>query len=416
MDIVQRAKNICLSPESEWQAIAVEATPTSDLIAGYVIPLAAIGAVAGFVGGSLIGRSLGFLGYYRVPLVAGVETLVFTLVMAVVGVFILSLIVNALAPTFGGEKNSAQALKVVAYSYTPAWVAGILLMLPALGILTLLAGFYGLYLLYLGLPRLMKAPPDKAIAYTAVSVVCAIVLTVVIGAIGSAFVGAGLMGAGALGAPRTSSTDNVQFDKNSALGKLQDLGAKLEENNKKVDAAQKAGDQTGAAAAALSGLGILAGGGKHYDPIGIDVLKPLVPDQFAGLPKASSSAEKNGFAGLAVSTAKATYSDGGNKHVTLEITDSGGASGLVSLAGWAGGIQSEKEDDSSVERTAKVNGRLMHEKSSKVGGTNEYSIVLGDRFVVTVQGTGVDVAQLKGAVATLDLNKLESMKDVGAQQ
>jgi hypothetical protein len=415
MDIVQRAKNICLSPDSEWQAIAAESTPPRDLLVSYVIPLAAIGAVAGFVGGSLVGQSLGFLGYYRMPLIAGVEAMVFKLIMAVVGVFLLSLIVNALAPTFGGEKNSAQALKVVAYSYTPAWIAGILLILPALGVLTVLAGLYGLYLLYLGLPRLMKAPESKAIAYTAVSVVCAIVLTVVIGAIGAAVVGAGVLGAGAFGAPRASSTRNVQFDKDSPLGKLQELGDKLEENNKKVDAAQKAGDQTAAAAAALNGLGILVGGGKHYDPIGIDALKPFVPEQFGGLHRTSSSAEKNGFAGIVVSTAKATYGDGAQKRITLEITDSGGASGLVGLAGWAGGIQGEKEDDRSVERTGKVNGRLVHERSSKVGGTNEYSVVLGDRFVVNVEGNGVELGQLKDATATLDLNKLEAMKDVGAQ-
>jgi hypothetical protein len=415
MDIVQRAKNICLTPDSEWPVIAAEATPSRDLIVNYVIPLAAIGAVAGFVGGSLIGQSLGFLGYYRMPLVSGLEMMVFRLIMAVVGVFILSLIVNALAPTFGGEKSSTQALKVVVYSYTPAWVASVLLVLPALGTLTVLAGLYGLYLLYLGLPRLMKAPQDKAIAYTAVSVVCAIVLTVVIGAIGAAFVGAGALATGALGVPQASSTRDVQFDKDSALGKLQELGNKLDENNKKVDAAEKAGDQSAAAAAALNGFGLLLGGGKRYDPIGIDALKPFVPEQFAGLPKTSSSAEKNGFAGVAVSTAKATYSDGANKRVMLEITDSGGASGLVGLAGWAGGIQGEKEDDSSVERTGKVNGRLVHEKSSKVGGTNEYSIVLGDRFVVNVQGNGVDLSHLKDAAATLDLSKLEGMKDAGAQ-
>jgi hypothetical protein len=228
-----------------------------------------------------------------------------------------------------------------------------------------------------------------------------------------------MLGAGALGAPRisSSSSGDVKFDPNSTLGKLQELGNKLEANNKKVEAAQQAGDQAGAAAAALNGLGLLVGGGKRYDPIGVDVLKPLVPERFAGLPRTSSSAEKNGFAGFAVSTAKANYSDGADKRVSLEITDSGGASGLVGLAGWAGGVQGEKEDDSSIERTGTVNGRLTHEKSSKVaGGSNEYSIVIGDRFVVNAEGNGVDVNQLKSAVGSLDLGKLEAMKDVGAQK
>src|SRR6266487_1459218 len=153
MDIVARAKNICLTPDTEWQVIAGESSPPAALISEYVVPLAAIGAVAGLIGGTLIGRSVPFLGTYRVGLIAGIGGAVFTFVMAIVGVFVLSLIINALAPTFGAEKNSAQALKVAVYSYTPAWIAGVLQVVPLLGILAIFAALYGLYLLYLGLPR-----------------------------------------------------------------------------------------------------------------------------------------------------------------------------------------------------------------------------------------------------------------------
>jgi hypothetical protein len=408
MDLVQRAKNICLSPNTEWPVIDAEPTSPGTLISGYVLPLSAIGAVAGFVGGSIVGRSLPFVGFYRVPMVSGIVAAVFSVVMAVVAVYVMSLIVNALAPTFGGEKNSTQALKVVAYSYTPAWIAAVLLVLPVLGILAFLAGLYGLYLLYLGLPRLMKAPAEKAVAYTAVSVVCAIVVTAVLSMIGAAIVGVGMMGSPALSGS-IGSTD-VQVDRDSPLGKLQELGSKLEENSRQVEAAEKAGDPAAAAAAALNGLGILAGGGSRVEPVSIEVLKPFVPERFAGLSRTSSSAQKNGFAGLSVSSATATYSDGSNRSVTLEITDTGGASGLVALAGWAGGIEGEKEDDQSIERTGKVNGRLVHEKASKVGGTNEYAIVLADRFVVSADGDGVDLTELKGAVAALDLAALEATR------
>ena len=181
MDIVTRAKNICLAPTSEWPVIAQETTTAGELITGYVAPLAAVGAIAGFIGGSIIGVSLPFIGHYRVPVVAGLGAAVFTFVMAIVGILVLAFIVNALAPTFGGEKNSAQALKVSVYSYTPAWVAGVLQILPALAILAVLAGLYGLYLLYLGLPRLMKCPQEKTLGYTAVVVICAIVLSMVVG-------------------------------------------------------------------------------------------------------------------------------------------------------------------------------------------------------------------------------------------
>jgi hypothetical protein len=349
-----------------------------------------------------------------VPLVTSLVTSIFAFVMAIVGVFVLSLIINALAPTFGGEKNSTQALKVAVYSYTPAWVAGVLQILPALSFFVLLAGLYGLYLLYLGLPRLMKSPPEKAVGYTAVVVVCAIVLGIVIAAVGGAIAGAGMYGAGALGSAvgRSRAGSDVQFDKDSMLGKLQDLGNKMEASNQKMQAAEKTGDQKAQVTAAMEGLGTLLGGGKRVDPIGIDQLKPFVPDTFAGLPKKSSSAEKTGMAGINVSKAEARYSDGAQKNVTLEISDTGGASGLLGLAGWVG-LQGEKDDDNATERTAKVDGRLVHEKVSKTGGTNEFSVVLGDRFVVNASGHGVGIGELKAALAQLDLGKLESMKDTG---
>ena len=220
---------------------------------------------------------------------------------------------------------------------------------------------------------------------------------------------------GALGGGSGSSpSSEVQFDKNSTLGKLQELGKKMEESNKKIEAAQKSGDANAQAAAAIEGLGTLLGGGRHVDPIDIDQLKPFVPDTFAGLPKKSSNAEKNGIAGLMVSKAEATYGDGSQKRVTLEVSDTGGVSGLMGLASWVG-VQGEKDDDSGTERTQKVNGRLVHERMSKTGGSNEFGIVLGERFMVSATGT-VDLNTLKAAVQSLDLARLESMKDAGVQK
>ena len=418
MGIVDRVKNICLAPSTEWPVIAGERATTGELLTGYVAPLAAIGAVAGFIGGSLVGRSLPFIGSYRVPVMTGLVGAVFALVMAIVGILILSFVINALAPTFGGEKDSSQAMKVAVYSYTPAWVAGVLQIVPALGVLGVLAGLYGLYLLYLGLPRLMKCPQDKAIGYTVVVVVCAIVLSVVITAVGALVVGAGALGGGALGGSALgspSSRGEVEFGKDSPLTKLEQLGKSMEESTKEMEAAEKRGDQAGQVAAAMKGLGSLLGGGTRVDPIAVDQLKPFVPETFAGLPKRSSSAEKSGIAGLMVSKAEATYGNDAGKSVTLEVTDTGGVSGIMGLAGWVG-MEGEKEDEDGSERTTKQNGRLVHEKISKTGGTNEFSIVLGDRFIVNAQSSDIDLGALKAAVSKLDLGKLESMKDVGAKK
>ena len=115
------------------------------------------------------------------PITTGLAGAVFTFVFAIIGVFILAFIINALAPTFGAQKDSNKAFKVAVYSYTPAWIAGALQILPGLGILGLLAALYGLYLLYLGLPALMKgSDKTKPVGYTAVVVVCAIVLSIVV--------------------------------------------------------------------------------------------------------------------------------------------------------------------------------------------------------------------------------------------
>ena len=313
------------------------------------------------------------------------------------------------------RRTATRRLKVAVYSYTPAWVAGVLQILPLLGILAILAGLYGLYLLYLGLPKLMKCPEDKAIGYTVVVVICAIVLFVVIGSITSALSfgargGAGMFG-GLTGAP---SSSEPTFDKNSPLGKLEEFGKKMEESGKKMEAAQKSGDANATAAAAIETLGTLFGGGKRVDPISIDELKPFVPETLAGLPRRSISVEKTGMATIMVSKAEATYGDGAGKEVRLEITDTGGMSGMVGLVSWMG-MTEEKDNEDSSERTRKVNGRYVHEKISKRGGDNEFGIVLGERFIVGAEGN-VPPDQLRAALETIDLARLESMKGAGVQK
>jgi len=412
MNLVERVKNICITPKTEWPVIEAETTPTATLITGYVAPLAGFAAVCGFVGGSLIGHSVPYMGNFRIPVLSGVSMAIFQFVMAIVSVFVISFIIDALAPSFGGHKNRPQALKVAVYAFTPGWLAAVFNIIPGLGLLAVLGSLYGLNLLYLGLPRLMKSPEEKAIGYTAVVVICAIVISVVIGALATAVGGMGMMGAGATSGPMSRS--NVEFDKDSPMGKLDAFGKKMEESTKKMEAAQKSGDPNAQMQASMEALGTVLGGGKRVDPIGIDQLKPFVPETFAGLPKKSSNAEKTGMAGLMISKAEASYSDGSGKRANLEISDTGGMSGLMGLAGWVG-MQGEKDNDSYSERTQKVGGRMVHEKISKRGGSNEFAMVLGDRFIVTAKGN-VDIDTLKSAVAGVDLGKLEAMKDVGVQK
>lgn len=410
MGLVDRVKNILLTPKAEWPVIAGEKPSTGDLMGGYVAPLAGISVLCGFIGNSVIGMSLPFVGTYRTPILAGIGVAVFSFVMAFVGIFILSLIINALAPTFDGEKNPEQAMKVAVYSYTPAWIAGILGIIPALGLIGVVISLYGLYLLYLGLPQLMKNPPGKSVAYTAVVVICAIVINVVFSMMAGGVLmltGGGAMMGGMGGSP------GITLDKDSPAARLEGFGKQMEEVSKKMEAAQKSGDPNKQVQAAMEGLGAVLGGGKRFEPVGIEQLKPLVPETFAGLPRTSQGAEKGGMAGLQMSKAEARYEDGSGKEVELEVTDTGGAGGLMGLAGWMN-VQGEREDGSRIERTRRDGNRMVHEEISKTGGDSEYTVVLGERFVVSARGQGVAIDTLRSAVGSLDLAKLESMKDVGA--
>lgn len=417
MSIVDRVKNICLSPNTEWPVIASEPAAPGALITGYALPLMAIGAVAGFVGGTLIGYTIPFVGTVRTPVTTGLVGACIAIVAGVIGLFILSFLINAFAPNFGGQPDSTQAMKVAVYSYTPAWVAGVLQIVPALGVLGILAGLYGLYLLYLGLPVLMKSPRDKSMGYTIVVVLCAIVIafvtTFVIGAIGFGAATAGALGSAAI--TGSGSSGDVQFDRDSPLGRLQELGKSMEKSNAEMEAAQRSGDPNAAAAAAMNSLGALFGGGRKVDPLEIDQLKAFVPETFAGLSRRGDvNGEKNGMAGLSVSQVEANFTDGAGKSVTLEITDSGGASGLMGLASWAS-LAGEKRDESGTEKTARVDGRMTHERDSK-NGTDEFSVVVGERFMVSAKSSDVELQVLKAAVGALDLRRLESLKDAGVQK
>ena len=181
MAIVDRVKAICLKPKEEWDVIAGETTSAADLLKSYALPLAAIGAVASFIGASFIGFSVPFIGTIRAPVASGLIGAAAHLALMLVAVYLLGIIIAALAPQFGAEKNQAQALKVAVYSFTPGWVAGVLRIIPSLGILGLVAMAYGIYVMHLGLQQLMKPAKEKAATYTVVVVLCGVGLMIVLG-------------------------------------------------------------------------------------------------------------------------------------------------------------------------------------------------------------------------------------------
>ena len=186
MDLVQRVKQILLSPRTEWQVIEAEPTTTAELYKTYIIPLAAIGPISQVIGYSVFGITVPFVGTYRVPIGSAISGALVAYVLTLAGTYVLALIIDGLAPTFIGQRSQIQALKVAAYSSTASWLAGIFALIPGLRLLAIL-GVYSLYLLYLGLPIVMKSPRDKALGYTVVVIVAAVVLFMIIGVIAGRF-------------------------------------------------------------------------------------------------------------------------------------------------------------------------------------------------------------------------------------
>ena len=413
MNLIERAKNIMLTPKTEWDAVAVDPTPTATLVTAYVLPLAALSAVAHFISSAVIGTSIPFGGTFRMPMGWALGMLVYGLVMSIVAVFLLGFIIDVLAPTFGGQKNFNQAVKVAAYSYTAGWLGGVLGIIPWVGwILGLLVSLYGIYLLYLGLPKVMKNPPEKSVAYTVVVIIVAIIVAIVIGTIGTMISAGAMYGAtGGMRGMGGAPGGTVTYDKDSKMGQLQEFGRKMEEANKKMEEANKSGDSKKQMEAAMGALGTALSGGKGVDPVQLDALKPLLPDSVAGLPRTATSSDRSGIAGLMAAKVGGEYGDNSGKSLRLEIVDTGGAAGLTALAGWAAlGSVSEKENDSRIERMRKEGNRMVHEEISKTGGTNSYTVILADRFIVSGKGNGVDIDAVKKAVASLDLGKIEALK------
>jgi hypothetical protein len=178
MKAVWRAKAMLLDPAAEWLAIERESGDPAYLLSRYVAVLALVPAVCGFIGASVIGAVVPGTGLVRASLFDGFFGAIFGYAMAVAIVLVLALVIDLLAPLFGGQKDFDSAFKLAVYSYTPVWLTGIFLLLPGLRFL-ILTGFYGAYVLALGLPRLMKSPAQKSFSYAVLITICASALTLI---------------------------------------------------------------------------------------------------------------------------------------------------------------------------------------------------------------------------------------------
>ena len=384
--LVGRVKNILFTPAAEWDRIEAEPATVQGLFLGYACILAAIGPVAFLIGSQLFGIGA-LIVTFHLPLMASIVIAVVEYVMSLVGVYVAALVIDALAPSFGGTKNQIQAFKVAVYSWTAAWVVGIFGLVPALAILGIL-GLYSIYLLYLGLPKLMKAPADKAVGYTAVSVIVCIVIMVVIRLVAGALEGPTLWGGGLALNARSAAGGVVSVGGTSVdLGKLQAASKQMQAQASQIQAAEE--------------------GKTTIQAVPAETLKGLLPASLPGYARTDVSADSGQVGGLQGSSAEAVYTKG-DARITLKVADVA-AAGAVATLGGALGVNSEHQTATGYEKVHMDGGRMVSEKWDSQSKDGDYSVMVASRFMIEAEGSGAEMADLKAAVQAIPADRLASL-------
>jgi hypothetical protein len=426
--LFDRVKNILLTPKTEWPVIDPEQTTVAKLYTGYVIPLAAFAALMRFLNMSVIGSSIPFAGTFRVPFMTGLVTSIELFVFNLVGLYLWAFLINLLAPTFGGQRDLRQAVKISAYTATAVWVGSVFSLLPVFAsLLQLAVVIYAIYLLHLGL-ALMRRPQEKAVGYTVAVIVCVILAGLVLGTV-SYLTGFGrYSGYGGFNTAITRAQQQEQAQQavsnaiGSALGSddkskqglaaaingFAEIGRKMEQQqaaNGGSNAsppgaggtATAAGNtQDGAAAAAnvLSALGGAMAGNRKVDPVDFHALKDLLPGSLPGMQRVNAEGSSQAALGMKSSEATATYQGTAGARAEIKIADVSAVAGLMDAAG--GIAQSvTSESDTGFERNATVAGQIAHEKYDNQSKHGELSVIVAKRFAVDVSGDAVDMSALE---------------------
>jgi hypothetical protein len=365
--IVERAKNILLQPQAEWDRIAGEPADVSKIYMGYVLPLAGLSALCAFIGMSLVGV-MGF----RVGIVPGLIGAVIQVVMALVGVFALAFITNALAPNFGSQQDMGQAHKLAAYGSTAGFLAGVFTILPPLAILGIV-GLYSIALLYIGLPRLMKTPEDKRVVYLVVIIVVCIVVGIVLGTVMGAVRG---MIPG-YGPPAYTFGQNASPQGEATLpgGGSVDIG----ELQRQAEAMQ-------------------GGSGTTVDPARVQAQLPQ------SLPGGFSLTSSSSGGAMGMSQAEGVYSSG-SAQLRLTVVQTGAMSSLASMAAGMN-VQENRQDGDGYARTQTIDGRIYSEEVNSAASSASYGII-GRGVAVTAEGTNITLDQARAAVETVGVQRLE---------
>ena len=377
--LLQRVLDILMRPRETWLQIDAEDGNPARIYLGYLVFLAAIPAVAGFIGYSLIG--VGAFGIsVRVPVVQGLVSMVVGYVLSLAMVYVLALIANMLAPRFQAQQDMGSAFKLVAYASTAGMLGGVFSILPSLAMLGLLAALYSVYLIYSGIPVLMKAPQEKAVGYTAALVVCGILAGIVVG-LATSLVTPGARGLGA-GMAGMGDTGSVTMKVPGTDIKI-DTG-RLEEASRKMEEAQAKGDTQAAAKAATEMMGA-ALGGKGGEPFAPKLLRDTLPERVGDLPRTAIEARSESAMGMQFTHVSAQYTHE-DKELEIQIQDLGAVPALrMAMAGWAT-TTAESENADEVERIYRQGDTTIKESYRKDGSSADVALMLPNGVMVQAYG------------------------------
>ncbi|QEA12684.1 Yip1 family protein [Comamonas flocculans] len=378
--LLKRVGDILLRPRETWPQIDAEDGNPPAIYKNYLIYLAAIPAVAGFIGYSLIGASV-FGVTVRTPIAAGLVSMVVGYVLSLAMAYVLALIVNQLAPRFQARQDMGSAFKLVAYASTAGMLGGVFNLLPMLSMLGLLAALYSIYLVHTGIPVLMKAPQEKALGYTGAVLVCGVIAALVVGLAMSVFTpasrgaGGGLAGAGGESVTLKVPGTDITIDTRG-----------MQEASRKIEAAQAKGDADAAAKAATEAIGAALGLGGATQALEPQQLRKALPESLGGLPRTEVEARSDTALGMKMSTASASYGAGGQT-VQIKIRDLGASPALrIGLAAWSSSeVDSEKTD--SIERVYRQGKTAIQERYAKDGSSAELAMLLPNDILLEANGS-----------------------------
>lgn len=382
--LIARVKNLLLSPRTEWEKIDIEVAEPRWLVLRYVAPLALIPAVATFIGLAVLGVEVQGE-RYRAPMAAMAASVVLFVLLTTVSVYAFAWVIDVLAPRFGGKRDFRQAFKVSAYSITAAMVAGAVTVVPALGVFALLGATYSLYLLFLGVPKLMQPTPDSATSYAIVATGSAIVLALAVG----------------LAAMFAASTSGGIFPK---LAQMPDFGFP----GLSGSASDKPALVDSGAAASITPAHRPA----DAVPITSGDLKDAAPLKLLTLDRVAVGALSSGLPAARTISLEAEYRRG-KRYLVLQMTFS---PTIADAIGFGGPATSEfdRETADGYSRRRREGDAIIVEDWNTASESGSFGRLLQDRFYVRAQGGGgLRPADLRRAVESFGQETLVRLERAG---